>query len=172
MPTPSAAGGNSHSTGRDGASASASSRRSGRRPSGQLPLLLVVVLAVATLSFFHSVQDLPSHPSTAGNRDNDNRNGNAIHASLQSFKQLARQSRQEFQSPPVRDETDDEDDATATLVDRLKEDPIPNPPLSNGTETFSACLLVMVSTILPVVSSCSRRSNIGTHFPHLLLSFP
>lgn len=38
-----------------------------------------------------------------------------------------------------------EDDPT--WVDRIREDPIENPPPSNGTETFSACLLVMVSTL-------------------------
>ena len=44
---------------------------------------------------------------------------------------------------------DDNDDDDPTWIDRqVEEPPLPNPPIPNGTETFSACLLVMVRTIV------------------------
>lgn len=42
------------------------------------------------------------------------------------------------------DKDDDDDDDDPTWIDRqVEEPPLPNPPIPNGTETFSACLLVM-----------------------------
>ncbi len=103
--------------------------RRGQRHAGSFPIFFVVLLVVATTSFFHSFQDLP-HSTGITNKSN------AMHTSLQNFK--LQPNRQDEEDP--------------AWIDQLQEDPLPNPPLSNGTQTFSACLLVMVSFIVAGIS--------------------
>lgn len=143
-------------TGREGDVAN--DRRRHQRTGGPLPILFVVVLVVATSSFFHSVHELPHSSSSTTSMDGGGNaligSSNSIHASLQNFKQPSIKtttSKNKAAPKNVQPNTIAAANATtgnanddATLVDRLREDPIPNPPLSNGTETFSACLLVMV----------------------------
>lgn len=95
------------------------------RPVGPIPVFFAVLLLVTGSSFWHSIQELP-HSTIPGT------DTNAIRASLENFK---------LDSTTHRNKKVDSDDPT--WIDRIKEDPIPNPPLSNGNETFSACLLVM-----------------------------
>ena len=111
-----------------------------QRGGGPLPWLFVVLLAVATTSFFHSVHELPDHDVV----ESSSSHTSVIHASLQDFKQSPIKPTT-IKQPQVERADASWDDPT--WIDRVKEDPIPNPPLPNGNETFSACLLVMVSTM-------------------------
>lgn len=108
-----------------------SSSAAPRRPS-PLPLLLVVLLVVASTSFFHSLHELPSSDSSSSSG-----HSNAIRSSLDNFKQIPTLNKG---GPPKPSNEED-----PTWVDRQTEKALPNPPLTNGTETFSSCLLVMVS---------------------------
>ena len=130
------------------------SPRRGRHHPGPLPLLFVVLVVVAASSFFHSVSELPHSTSNNHLVGRLQSSRGILHASLQEFKQQQQQQQQQQQPgwraagtvakkgavPPEKEAGDDD----TTWIDKVKEDPIANPPLSNGTDTFSACLLVMV----------------------------
>ena len=115
-------------------------KRRKRTNSGPIPLLMLILVAVATVSFIHSVTFL--------NEGEDH----AIHASLKEFKQqgMSRAGRskagptnnQKPRQKSANDNNVDSDDPS--FIDIQNESPIANPtPMPDGNSTFGACLLVM-----------------------------
>jgi hypothetical protein len=121
----------------------------------RLPLVLIILTLVTVAGFCRTVQDVRLSLSEAGTT--------VFQSSLQYFKQPPPQSNKTKKKKKkdatttttttartttrVVDNNNDDDDPT--WIDRQVEDPLPNPPMPNGTETFSACLLVMVRTVTP-----------------------
>ena len=106
------------------------------RPVGPFPIVFAGLFIITFSSFWHSLRELPH--STISQSDN------AIRASLDNFK---------YDSKAAHSNLKEVDDPT--WIDRIKEDAIPNPALSNGNETFSACLLVMVGGTLLLIFGIS-----------------
>ncbi|KAG7345954.1 hypothetical protein IV203_005021 [Nitzschia inconspicua] len=117
--------------------------------------LLVVGLCGASLSFYHTVDILSSTTTTSSsgsnnNNNNNNNNEHVVSLSLADFRQstTSRQQHQNNDSRTTRTINDDNNknhpsDTDDTFSIDQPEDPISNPPLSDGNSTFSACLLVM-----------------------------
>ena len=149
------------------ASVSSSSFSSPQQQQKQrLPLFFIILTLVTLIGFWRTVQDVRLSTSEAGTT--------VVQSSLQYFKQPPPQSNK-TKKKKKKDATttttttsrtttrvvsnDDDDDDDPTWIDRQEEDPLPNPPMSNGTETFSACLLVMVRTVTPDGCCCSIFSS-------------
>jgi len=83
-----------------------------------------MILVLALVSFCQSMNGLPVTENLA------------LVESLESFKKPAAEAASALAADPPSD-------IDTSYIDIVKEDPIPNPPLPSGNETFSACLLVM-----------------------------
>jgi hypothetical protein len=109
------------------------SEQTKRRRVGSAPFLFVVLLLIASTSFFHSVHVLST--------DEDHVvKDHAVKASLQEFTK-PREKKVATTDDKQKNKNNNNDD-DIFLVDQ-KEDPIPNPIPADGNSTFSACLLVM-----------------------------
>jgi len=124
-----------------------------RRQSIRLPFLFLLFLMISTLIML--VRIFPSFQQEFLKDISTSDGGTAIEASLRAFaKQIQRETtpssiQKSLLTKPEKTTTTTNADTTMSIddpywIDIHREDPLPNPSLTNGNETFSSCLLVMV----------------------------
>lgn len=106
-----------------------------RRPIASTKYVFLALVAISLCSFIQTKRILHDYEST----NNDHLGKAAIETSLDAF----RKGNDIRWNVGKKKEAVSEDPSFSILPPQVVEDPISNPTLANGYDTFSACLLVM-----------------------------